>query len=69
MNNTNLITAYQWLLSLGITTLANTGSLFVSRSDVDSLGGPKEVLTALNNRKLFWNDRDNVMGWYVLESF
>jgi hypothetical protein len=69
MNNTNLTSANNYLVELGVGTLLNTGSLFVSRSDVDSLGGPKEVLTALNNRKLFWNDRDNVVGWYVLESF
>jgi hypothetical protein len=49
--------------------MVNTGSLFVSQDDVDSLGGPKEVLAALNNKKLFWSDLNVMMGWYVLESF
>jgi hypothetical protein len=67
--NTNLTAANQWLTGLGVITLVNTGSLFVSQDDVNNLGGPKEVLTALNNKKLFWSDLNVVMGWYVLESF
>lgn len=72
--NTLLNQAQTWLTELGVTTqFQNTSSLFVSKQDVNSIGGPQELLNSLrnelNNKKLYWNDNEETIGWYILQSF
>ena len=72
--NPDLVKASKWLNDLGIETKAQSSqSLFVSKEGVSSLGNPKEVLAAVNegigSRRLFWNDVNETVAWYVLETF